>query len=233
MPRFLLLWLLLGLISACSESDDPRTSADAGLGQGRDDADAIAMPPDAAPDSEVSPPAPADGRTPGSSDAGSGPLRSVNRDATLGEERVFEGQGDPWLKAAPRATCASGDQPDRGTQGLSGDLRCNVEVAGKVAAPYFLSMAPSQEWTALPLERTTCRSPKGDASLSDVHEPAAAGRQPGHRRHHRDPGTPTGSERHRDQRADVARRLRHAVQVPEGQRGGPDPQRVGSLVQPV
>jgi hypothetical protein len=30
---------------------------------------------------------------------------------------------------------------DLGTQGFTGDLRCNVEVAGKVEAPHFLSMA--------------------------------------------------------------------------------------------
>lgn len=74
-------------------------------------------------------------------DAGGALVAHDDRDATIEDGPAFEGQGDPWLKAAPRAQCSPGDQSDPGTQGLSGDLRCNVEVAGSVAAPYFLSMA--------------------------------------------------------------------------------------------
>lgn len=54
---------------------------------------------------------------------------------------AFEGEGTPWVKPAPRATCASGDVGDPGTQGFDGDLRCNVQVAGKLEVPHFLSMA--------------------------------------------------------------------------------------------
>jgi hypothetical protein len=73
-------------------------------------------------------PAPQDG----GSDAGDAGSTSLS---------PFEGEGTPWMAAAPRATCASGDKGDPGTQGLGGDLRCNVAVAGKVAAPHFLSLA--------------------------------------------------------------------------------------------
>jgi hypothetical protein len=62
-------------------------------------------------------------------------------DATTSPLPPFEGEGSPWKAAAPRATCASGDMGDPGTQGLGGDLRCNLVVAGKVAAPHFLSLA--------------------------------------------------------------------------------------------
>jgi hypothetical protein len=53
----------------------------------------------------------------------------------------FDGQGDPWTKPAPRATCRSGDKAETGLQGLGMDVRCNVEVKGQVAAEHFLSLA--------------------------------------------------------------------------------------------
>jgi hypothetical protein len=52
----------------------------------------------------------------------------------------FEGEGDPWIEAAPKATCGSGDMPET-TQGSGGDVRCNLTVHGMVDAPHFLSMA--------------------------------------------------------------------------------------------
>ena len=53
----------------------------------------------------------------------------------------FEGEGDPWTKPAPRATCGSADKPETGLQGNDGDIRCNLTVVGQVAAPHFLSHA--------------------------------------------------------------------------------------------
>ena len=53
----------------------------------------------------------------------------------------FEGEGDPWIEPAPRATCGSGDMPETGLQGDNGDIRCNLVVHGQVAAPHFLSHA--------------------------------------------------------------------------------------------
>jgi hypothetical protein len=53
----------------------------------------------------------------------------------------FDGEGEPWKAPAPRATCAPGDQVDGEASGLSGDLRCNLEVIAKVEVPYFLTMA--------------------------------------------------------------------------------------------
>src|SRR5688572_29311061 len=44
----------------------------------------------------------------------------------------FEGEGDPWLDSAPRATCGSGDVSDETISGLDGDVRCNLEIAGQV-----------------------------------------------------------------------------------------------------
>jgi hypothetical protein len=53
----------------------------------------------------------------------------------------FDGQGDPWTKPAPRATCRSGDKAETGVQGLGTDVRCNVDIKGQVAAEHFLSLA--------------------------------------------------------------------------------------------
>jgi hypothetical protein len=69
------------------------------------------------------------------------------------------------LETAPRATCASGDPKETGEQGLSGNVRCNLSVVGKVAAPHFLSMA----WM------NDCAYVNGQSSTSviDVSNPAA------------------------------------------------------------
>jgi hypothetical protein len=53
----------------------------------------------------------------------------------------FEGEGDPWLEPAPRATCGAGDMPETGQQGIDANVRCNLVVHGKVPAPHFLSHA--------------------------------------------------------------------------------------------
>jgi hypothetical protein len=53
----------------------------------------------------------------------------------------FDGQDDSWTKPAPRATCRSGDKPETGLQGLGTDVRCNVDIKGRVAAEHFLSLA--------------------------------------------------------------------------------------------
>jgi hypothetical protein len=56
-------------------------------------------------------------------------------------DEPFEGEGDPWVDAAPRATCGSGDMAETGLQGDNGNIRCNLVVHGQVAAPHFLSHA--------------------------------------------------------------------------------------------
>jgi hypothetical protein len=53
----------------------------------------------------------------------------------------FEGEGDPWIKPAPRATCRSGDRAETGLQGLGTDVRCNLDIKGQVAVEHQLSMA--------------------------------------------------------------------------------------------
>lgn len=54
----------------------------------------------------------------------------------------FEGEGgEPWTAPAPRAKCGPNDQTDGAISGLSEELRCNLELAGKVEAPHFLSLA--------------------------------------------------------------------------------------------
>ncbi len=53
----------------------------------------------------------------------------------------FEGEGEPWKAPAPRASCDSGDQTDGDLQGVSGNLRCNLDILGQVEAPHFLSLA--------------------------------------------------------------------------------------------
>ena len=68
----------------------------------------------------------------GESDPGPGaPPRS--------EAARFEGEGDPWLAPAPRATCRRGDAPETGLQGLGTDVRCNLDVKGQVAVEHLLS----------------------------------------------------------------------------------------------
>jgi hypothetical protein len=57
-----------------------------------------------------------------------------------GDTGPFEGEGDPWIEPAPKATCGDGDVPET-TQGMGGDVRCNLSVHGMVQAPHFLSMA--------------------------------------------------------------------------------------------
>lgn len=57
------------------------------------------------------------------------------------EPPPFEGAGETWTKPAPRAACASGDMSDGTLSGLNGNVRCNLELAGQVAAPHFLSLA--------------------------------------------------------------------------------------------
>ena len=58
-----------------------------------------------------------------------------------GPAEPFEGEGDPWVDPAPRATCRSGDMPETGLQGNDGDVRCNLIVHGQAVAPHFLSLA--------------------------------------------------------------------------------------------
>jgi len=66
----------------------------------------------------------------------------ANSDAgDAGPPPPFDGEGDPWTKPAPRATCRSGDKGETGLQGLGTDVRCNLDVKGQVAAEHFLSLA--------------------------------------------------------------------------------------------
>jgi hypothetical protein len=82
-------------------------------------------------------------------DAGDGALGTGGSNGTAGSGSAdagdagppFDGQGDPWTKPAPRATCRSGDKPETGLQGLGTDVRCNVDIKGQVAAEHFLSLA--------------------------------------------------------------------------------------------
>jgi len=53
----------------------------------------------------------------------------------------FEGEGEPWLETAPRATCRAGDSAETGIQGLGTDVRCNLDIKGQVPAEEFLSFA--------------------------------------------------------------------------------------------
>ena len=87
---------------------------------------------------------------PGLPESGSKPADATAQPSSDGGDSAdarptFEGEGTAWTSAAPRAVCASGDKGDPGIQGLGGDLRCNVEVAGKVAVPHFLSLVWSPE----------------------------------------------------------------------------------------
>jgi hypothetical protein len=73
--------------------------------------------------------------------AGSGGDDSGVGGSDGGSELPFEGEGDPWIDAAPRASCGEGDMPETGLQGDNADIRCNLIVHGQVAAPHFLSHA--------------------------------------------------------------------------------------------
>lgn len=53
----------------------------------------------------------------------------------------FEGEGDPWIATAPRATCRAGDKAEPGLQGLGTDVNCNLDVRGQLDAEHFLSLA--------------------------------------------------------------------------------------------
>jgi hypothetical protein len=53
----------------------------------------------------------------------------------------FEGEGDPWVQTAPRATCRSGDSGETGLQGLGTDVRCNLDIKGQLDVEHFLSLA--------------------------------------------------------------------------------------------
>ena len=80
-----------------------------------------------------------------STDAGDGGLGTGGTNGSAGSGGAgpppFDGQGDPWTKPAPRATCRSGDKPETGLQGLGTDVRCNVDIKGQVDAEHFLSLA--------------------------------------------------------------------------------------------
>jgi len=71
---------------------------------------------------------------------------AANTDASspepdMSEGAPFAGAGTPWIKPAPRAKCAEGDQADGTIAGLNGDYRCNLTIAGQAEAPHFLSLA--------------------------------------------------------------------------------------------
>ena len=53
----------------------------------------------------------------------------------------FEGEGDPWVATAPRATCRGGDSAETGLQGLGTDVRCNLDIKGQIDVEHFLSFA--------------------------------------------------------------------------------------------
>jgi hypothetical protein len=66
---------------------------------------------------------------------------SDDEPAAATEAGPFEGEGDPWLTTAPRATCRASDSPETGLQGLGTDVRCNLDIKGQVAVNHFLSLA--------------------------------------------------------------------------------------------
>ena len=76
----------------------------------------------------------------------------------------FEGEGDPWIDPAPRATCGSGDMPETGLQGNDADVRCNLSVHGQVTAPHFLSHA----W----YEHCSYVNGQAGTAVIDVSDPA-------------------------------------------------------------
>jgi hypothetical protein len=51
------------------------------------------------------------------------------------------GERPAWTASAPRASCRGGDRADGALSGLDGDYQCNLDVAGQVEAPHFLSLA--------------------------------------------------------------------------------------------
>jgi len=82
----------------------------------------------------------------GAIDAGTAPQAAadagaVQEPAKPGAPAPVPSGGKPWLEPAPRAKCAEGDNPDQKVSGLNGNFNCNLKVAGKVAAPHFLSHA--------------------------------------------------------------------------------------------
>lgn len=137
------------LVSACSGADkvpEPILSVDSGMvpisaedaSQPVADSGAPKPATDAGSISDAGSDATVNGADAASSDAGSASPDTGTADAAL---PAFEGEGTVWTAPAPRATCGSGDKTDPGTQGIGGDLRCNVEIVGQVDAPHFLSMA--------------------------------------------------------------------------------------------
>jgi hypothetical protein len=76
-------------------------------------------------------------------DAAASPTAPSSSDAApqAGPLPPFEGEGQPWLLPAPRATCGAGAKADGMISGLSEDLRCNLEIVSQVDAPHFLSLA--------------------------------------------------------------------------------------------
>jgi hypothetical protein len=77
----------------------------------------------------------------GGANGGAGGNAGASGGGSAGQGSGFEGEGDPWMQAAPRASCGEGDVPDPGVQGLEGNLRCNLSVLGQAPAPHFLSAA--------------------------------------------------------------------------------------------
>ncbi len=138
-PALTLVSLLLGLNGACSGDDaSPNNSGPGymggdgdtgGLGDG--DVDGMGDGDGYAPGG--------DGDRPGEEFPGEDPDAGDN--TPPGDLPPFEGEGEVWTKAAPRATCGENDNVDGNLQGISGNLRCNLDIAGQVTAPHFLSLA--------------------------------------------------------------------------------------------
>src|SRR5687767_9178092 len=70
-----------------------------------------------------------------------GPMACASDDPSAPPGTAFEGEGEPWITPAPRATCRRGDRAETGMQGLGTDVRCNLDIKGQVAAEHFLSLA--------------------------------------------------------------------------------------------
>jgi hypothetical protein len=70
-----------------------------------------------------------------------GPVACGADDPSSLPSTAFEGEGDPWITPAPRATCRRGDRAETGLQGLGTDVRCNLDIKGQVAVEQFLSLA--------------------------------------------------------------------------------------------
>jgi len=55
---------------------------------------------------------------------------------------AFEGEGTAWEQPVPRASCGSGDMAEGELQGEGVEnVRCNLEIAGRVEVDHFLSLA--------------------------------------------------------------------------------------------